>query len=55
MVYCTETGNYFAGEPLANCTFGDGTPGGCYSARTGGDLTVPGRSERPKLPECWQV
>jgi hypothetical protein len=55
-VHCYETGHYFSGDPLAGCSFDDGTPGGCYSARTGGDLTVPARSEHDasEFPECWQ-
>jgi hypothetical protein len=55
-VHCFETGHVFLGEPLASCSFDDGTPGGCYNARTGDDLTVPARSEHDEteFPECWQ-
>src|SRR4051794_33200089 len=55
-VHCYETDHYFSGTRLASCSFDDGTPGGCYDASTGGDLTVPARSEHDanEFPECWQ-
>jgi hypothetical protein len=52
-VHCYETGNDLGGLPLARCEFDDGTTPGCYNAETGEDLTVPGRSPEPKIPECW--
>jgi hypothetical protein len=54
-VRCHKTGHSFNGEPLASCTFDDGT-GGCYDANTGKDLTVPARARYngSQLPECWQ-
>jgi hypothetical protein len=52
-VHCYETGNYLQGIPLARCEFDDGTTPGCYDAETGADVTVPGRSPEPKIPECW--
>ena len=53
-VHCHETGNYLEGSiRLARCTFDDGTLTGCYDADTGADVTLPGRSVKPKLRECW--
>ena len=54
-VHCRATKHSFEGEPLASCSFDDGT-GGCYDANTGQDLTVEVRARfnAAQRPECWQ-